>query len=163
MDPSFLQREDLSHQLVELAPDAMVVIDREGKIVLINAQTETLFGYARDEILGKPVEQLIPSRFDGAHQKHRAAYVDNPTVRPMCLRDTSIYGLRKDGSEFMAECSLSPLATTEGQSPLVFAAIRDLTESNKLEMQLRQTEKMEAVGQLAGGVAHDLNNLLVVN
>jgi len=110
--------------LLEAAPDAMVIADERGAISLVNAQTEKLFGYHREELLGKPVEMLIPERYRGAHIHHRRGYGDSPRLRPMGAGQ-ELFGLRKDGSEFPVEISLSPFHSSQGM--LVFSAIRDIT------------------------------------
>jgi len=125
-----LHAEQRFRALVESAPDAMVIVSAEGKIVFANSQTEHLFGYTRRELLQQPVEMLLPDRFRAVHLRHRAEYVAQPRVRPMgASRELS--GRRKDGSEFPAEISLSPLETEEGS--VVQGAIRDVSERKKSE------------------------------
>jgi PAS domain S-box-containing protein len=116
--------------LLEAAPDAMVIVDQFGKIVLANAQTEKLFGYTRQEILGQPVELLMPQAARKRHEVHRGAYNQAPRTRPI-HSGLDLTGRRKDGSEFPAEISLSPLQTPEGT--FVTSAVRDITERKNAE------------------------------
>jgi PAS domain S-box-containing protein len=145
--------------LLEAAPDAMVVVNQAGEIVLLNLQAEKQFGYSRDELVGQKVTNIIPQGFaerliaDGLRSAEEALAQQIGT-------GIELTALRKDGSEFPIELMLSPLESADGI--LITAAIRDIATRRELEHQFRQAQKMEAVGQLTGGVAHDFNNLLTV-
>ncbi|HLZ49546.1 MAG TPA: response regulator [Candidatus Acidoferrum sp.] len=151
--------EDRFHALVETAPTAIVIADEKGRIVEMNAQALSMFGYARGELIGKTVETLLPERFRHSHQGHRTGYMKKPHARPMGV-GMELLASRKDGTEFPVEISLGPLVTREGV--LVSSTIVDITARKQMEQQFRLSQRMEAIGKLAGGVAHDFNNLLTV-
>jgi PAS domain S-box-containing protein len=129
--------EERLRRLLDSAPDAMVIAGNDGRIVLVNTQTEKLFGYKREELLGQPVEVLVPERFWKHHRAHRGHYMVNPQARAMGSGN-ELYGLKKDGTEFPVEISLSPQQTDEGT--LVSSTIRDITERKRIDDALRQSE-----------------------
>jgi len=120
--------------LLEAAPDAMVIVGEGGRIVLVNSQAETLFGYDRDELLAQPIEMLVPERFRLQHPQHRRGYFRESRARPMGA-GLELFGRRKDGSEFPAEISLSPMDAEDGR--LVTAAIRDISERKRADERFR--------------------------
>jgi len=124
--------------LLESAPDSMVIANEQGEIILVNAQTERLFGYKREELLGLPVETLIPERYRASHLHYRRDYTDAPRLRPMGA-GRELFGLRKDGAEFPVEISLSPFRTKDGV--LVFSAVRDITIQKQAQNELRQAKE----------------------
>lgn len=145
------ESEERFKGLLESAPDAIVIVDTEGKIVLVNQQTENLFGYTREELINQKVEILVPENFHSQHVQHRANYFKDPKVRAMGV-GIELFALRKDGSQFPVEISLAPLKTAEGI--LVSAAIRDITERKRIEERLKATNKeLEAFSY---SVSHDL-------
>jgi PAS domain S-box-containing protein len=151
-----------SRQLLESVPDGIVIADRDGRIVLVNRQTESLFGYARDELLGRPVEILIPQRLAGGHGELRLGYFAAPRIRPMGA-GRELYALRKDGSEFPVDISLSPLETPEGT--LVISTVRDVTERKQAEQRIRaQLEHLGLLDQItrAIGERQDLKSIFQV-
>lgn len=119
--------------VLESAPDAMIIIDHYGRISVVNGQTERMFGYSRDEILGQEIEMLLPERFHERHVSHRAAYAGDPHLRAMGS-GMELSGRRKDGSEFPVEISLSPVTAASGS--FVSSVIRDVTERKKMEREL---------------------------
>ena len=130
-----LLAEGKFRELLEAAPDAVVVSNCAGKIVLVNSQAEKLFGYPREELLGAPVEALVPARFREHHPALRRAFFSNPVVRSIPA-DIELFAVRKDGTEFPVEISLSPIETAEG--PLVSSAIRDITDRKRAERSREQ-------------------------
>ncbi|MEX1257012.1 MAG: PAS domain S-box protein [Gemmatimonadota bacterium] len=160
--------------LLESAPDAMVIVDRSGRIALVNSQLEQLFGYTRDELIEKPVDALVPTRFRGVHPGHRTGYLSDPHARPMGT-GLDLWARRKDGSEFPVEISLSPVETEEGT--LVTASIRNVSERKLSEERRRKNtesrfrresearrevqEYLDAMSTLNAKVAWDGTILLV--
>jgi formate hydrogenlyase transcriptional activator len=130
--------EDRFRRLLESAPDAMVIANREGRIVLVNAQTERIFGYAPEELMDQPVELLVPEKFRSRHVQHRGNFLAQPHARAMGT-GLELSGVRKDGTTFPVEISLSPL--DDGDEFLVTAAIRDVSERKRAEDALRESEE----------------------
>ncbi len=136
-----MSQEERFRLVVESVPNSIVIVDGDGRILLVNAQTERLFGYRRDELIGRSVETLMPERYRGAHLGHRALFMGHPSARPMGAgRD--LFGLRKDGSEFPVEIGLNPIET--GQGSMVFASIVDITERKGAEIEIVRLSRLYA-------------------
>ncbi len=139
------------------AAESLLVVDLDGRIVDVNAATEPLFGYARNELLGQAVEILLPERLRDRHPQHRAKYVSMPRSRPMGI-GMDLAGRRKDGSEFPIEVSLTFAHSDDGD--YVISAIVDISERLALEREARRNAILSSLGAVAAGVVHDLNNPL---
>jgi PAS domain S-box-containing protein len=144
------------------APDAITIIDAEGTVTKVHEQAEALFGYDRQELIGDPIERLIPERYREDHVTHRERYMDAPETRPMGA-DLDLYGLHAAGSEFPVDISLSPIEI--GDHVEVMAAVRDISTRKWREEELREREQRlqrqnERLDEFASVVSHDLNNFL---
>lgn len=143
---------------VESAPSGMLMVDEGGTIVLANREAERTFGYDNDELLGTSIDQLVPQRFSRGHPAHRQRYLREPEARPMGT-GRELYGVRKDGAEIPVEVGLTPITTDEGT--FVLGSVVDISLRRRMEDQLREAQRLETVGALASGVAHDFNNVLL--
>src|ERR1039457_714648 len=153
------QMEGRYRGLLEAAPDGMVVVNQAGEIVLLNIQAEKQFGYLRDELIGKKVKSIIPAGF-AERLIADALRTTADALAQQIGTGIELHGRRQDGTVFPIEIMLSPLQSAEGI--LVTAAIRDISERKQLARQLHQSQKLEAIGQLTGGIAHDLDRKSVV-
>lgn len=142
------------------ASESLVVVDRDGRIVEVNFQTERLFGYAADELVGQRLDVLLPERMRRQHRAHREGFFKAPRSRPMGI-GLNLVGRRKDGSEFPLEVSLT-YAHDASRGDLVVAAVTDITERLALEQEARRADTLASLGTIAAGIAHDLNNPLSV-
>tara|TARA_R110001592_G_scaffold363372_2_gene686222 strand:+ start:99156 stop:100991 length:1836 start_codon:yes stop_codon:yes gene_type:complete len=150
-------------QLLDSSADAMIVVDAKGEMVLVNAQTEALFGYARDALLGNSVDMLLPDRFRSAHSTHRDSFFANPRVRPMGQDRAALYARKKSGEEFQVEISLSPVQTANGL--LMSSAIRDITSHVEAERELEAAKEIAerastSKSRFLAATSHDLRQPL---
>ena len=158
LPPDLANSEPFFRNLLESAPDAMIIVDAEGKIAVVNEQAEEMFGYDRDQMIGETIEFLLPARFRGRHLDHRNAYTNKPRLRPMGS-GLELQGCRSDGSEFPVEISLSPVTARSGS--FVSSVIRDVTRRKKMEEEIiaaRQAAERanKANSAFLAAASHDL-------
>ena len=139
--------------LIEAAPDAMIIVDDDGEMAIVNGQAEKMFGYDREEMLGNTIEMLLPERIRKSHIGHRRTFQEDPELRPMGT-GMELIGRRKDGTEFPVEISLSPVSTPKAS--FVSSVIRDVTERKRAQQALRQSS--EKLKFFAYSVMHDLKS-----
>jgi PAS domain S-box-containing protein len=158
------QSEDTARAVLESATEGIILIDAAGRITLVNAAAERMFGYPRRDLLGQPLETLLPERMRRVHVTHRAGYFAEPRIRPMGV-GLELSGRRRDGTEFPVEISLSHVGSPGAGVAIAF--ITDITERKRVEGQLQrqrevlyQNEKLAALGTMAAGIAHEMNNPL---
>ena len=150
-------QDDLLRLAADMSPSGILAVDAEGRLLLVNREIERMFGWTREELLGQPMELLLPRRYRGAHVGLRDGYIQAPTARPMGSgRD--LRGIRRDGSEFPVDVGLRPVQTSQG--PVTLASVTDATARLDRERAERQSQKQQAIGTFANGIAHDFNNLL---
>ena len=156
--------EERFRLVVEAAPNAMIMVNAEGKIDLTNAQVESVFGYTRQELVGHPLEILVPERLRDRHSEHRSGYFADPKAHAM-VAGRELFGRRKDGSEVPIEISLNPIRTSE--APFALASIVDITERRRAELkaarqrnELAHLSRAALLGELSGSLAHELNQPL---
>jgi PAS domain S-box-containing protein len=151
------ERGEKSLGVLESTPESIVIADPGGAIVLINARTERLFGYSRNELLGQPLEVLLPERFREDHAEHRATCLANTHTTPMGTT-AELCARRKDGTEFPVEITLSPLEAEEDM--LISGTFRDITIRKETEKRLWHSERLAAIGDMITGLAHESRNAL---
>jgi PAS domain S-box-containing protein len=143
--------------VLESSPNPIIGVDQTATITYASPSVQDVFGYAVDELIGLPIETLLPEGVRTRHIAQRDRFIDRQIARPMGI-GLDLSGRRKDGREFPVEISLAPVRTPEGL--VVFATVVDITARKGVEAQLLQSQKLESIGRLAGGVAHDFNNIL---
>jgi PAS domain S-box-containing protein len=158
LPPDLANSEPFFRNLLETAPDAMIIVDEQGKITVVNEQAEEMFGYDRDMMIGETIEFLLPARFRDKHIRHRNAFTNKPTLRPMGI-GMELKGCRSDGSEFPVEISLSPVKT--GTGSFVSSVIRDVTERKKMEQEIIAAQQAaeranKANSAFLAAASHDL-------
>jgi PAS domain S-box-containing protein len=157
LNATLAKSEARFRRVVEAAPSGLLIVGPAGTIDMVNPLAERMFGYNRAELVGGRVEMLVPPAQREGHPRLRASFLADPQSRPMG-KGRSLFAQRRDGSQFEVEIALSPIETEDGL--MVLAVVVDISARVKLEAQLRQSQKMQAIGQVTAGVAHDFNNLL---
>jgi len=158
MDPSLPFDDALARIAFDLSPSGMLAVDANGLILAANREVERLFGWTREELVGRPIEALVPERLRGSHPAHRTAFAVDPKARAMGV-GRELHAVRRDGAEFPVEIGLNPVR--QGDRMVVLATVVDISARRALEENQRRSQKLEAIGVLSGGIVHDFNNILL--